>query len=284
MREKAITFGEGGDLVGILTEPDCKFQESNAIAVLFWNAGLLPRVGPHRMYVSMARKFSTLGFLALRFDLSGKGDSEVSKAKLLEQTRVVRNIQDAMDYLQERKKIVKFVLVGLCSGADDAFQVAVMDTRISGVVLLDAYGYRTPRFYLHYLNYSVKRAWRFSFKLDRWQGFLARKYREFRVRLKPVRLQQIFIRNFPPKEEVRRDVLDLINRGVNFLFIYSGGVPEYYTYSRQFEDMFKLKLEKYGDQLQVRYFSWTDHTYTLLEDRKRLIKTICEWLQMHYQT
>ena len=76
MREKVLTFLNNSPLVGIMTEPDAERQMERKPAVLFWNAGFLHRVGPYRLYVDMSRKLAAMGFWAVRFDLSGKGDSK----------------------------------------------------------------------------------------------------------------------------------------------------------------------------------------------------------------
>ena len=50
MKEKAILFGDGKGLLGILTEP----QGSSAdLGVVILNSGLLHRMGPNRLHVKM---------------------------------------------------------------------------------------------------------------------------------------------------------------------------------------------------------------------------------------
>ena len=74
MTEKALLFGEGKSLVGIVTLP----AESSPVdrpGIVILNAGVLHRVGPNRVHVQMARALAELGFTVLRFDLSSIGDS-----------------------------------------------------------------------------------------------------------------------------------------------------------------------------------------------------------------
>ena len=150
MKEKIVRFGKEGCCSGVMTEPNQKAQNNELPAVLLWNAGLLHRVGPYRLYVDLARKFADMGFLVLRFDLSGKGDSEARRENVSERERSTSDIKDAMDLLSKKNGVCKFVLLGLCSGADDAFPVGVQDSRVAGLVLLDGYGYRTLGYYLHH--------------------------------------------------------------------------------------------------------------------------------------
>ena len=72
MTERIVRFGPEDGLLGILTEP---VSPPRGPAILFLNAGVLHHVGPFGWYVSLARRLAELGFLSLRFDLSGIGDS-----------------------------------------------------------------------------------------------------------------------------------------------------------------------------------------------------------------
>ncbi len=280
MREKVVTFGNESRLVGVITEPDANPGREQGCAMLFWNAGLLHRVGPYRLYVDLGRKVASMGFHVLRFDLSGKGDSESSKGGKLETERAVLDIQCAMNYLSEKKGIREFVLLGLCSGADEAFPTAVRDSRVSGVVLLDAFGYRTFRFYFHFYGRRFMRSW---FKLSKWKKLIGSAYFNIWSRTCSEERPEIFDRDFPPRNEARKHCLQLIDRGVRLLFIYTSGVEYYYCYPSQFWDMLRLDLDGSKDNLQVVYFKESDHTYTLVENRERLMKTICGWMQAHFR-
>jgi pimeloyl-ACP methyl ester carboxylesterase len=271
MREKVLTFLNSSPLVGIITEPDAKKQMEQKPAVLFWNAGFLHRVGPYRLYVDMARKLAAMGFLAVRFDLSGKGDSKPRRDEGLEKDRAARDVREVMDLVSAKTGIEEFVLIGLCSGADDAFPIAVEDSRVSGLVLLDGFAYRTIRYYVpHYLMRI--------FIWQRWKNFISRKFHE--LFLHTERKVEDYIREFPPKAKVKQDLLHLIERGVNLLFVYSGEVKEYYNYKGQFKDM--LKPIAMNEKLQSEYFDKATHTYTRLDDRKMLMTCICDWLNKHY--
>ena len=237
VKEKAVGFGNEARLVGIITEPDPEVQAKNPPGVLLWNAGLLHKVGPYRLFVDIARRLATLGFLAFRFDVSGKGDSETQRAGLLERERTLTDIRDAMDFLSKRKTVDKFVLLGSCSGADEAFPVAVVDKRVAGLVLLDGFGYRTLGYYLHHYGPRL-------FKLDVWLRFFKR---DIDAALRAIQNDRggnfqrgtIFVREFPPRGKIEAELKQLIARQVHLLFVYSGGVDEYYNYRNQFRDMFR---------------------------------------------
>ena len=280
MREEAVTFGNVGNLVGILTNPDMALHTRNGPGVLLLNAGLLHRVGPYRLYVDLARKLGSMGFTVLRFDLSGKGDSLQGDDIRLYEERTVGDICEAMDFLSTKKGVDEFVLIGLCSGADNAHEAAVKDDRVTGAVFLDGYGYRTWGYYLHHYGPRL-------FRLQPWKNFLKRKCSNVIIGIcgkgdKGGVKGEIFVREFPPKEKVEREIRGLVERGVNLLYIYSGGVAyHYYNYHGQFDDMFRSV--DFRGRIRVEYFDKAQHTYPLLADRDKLMTCICDWMHGHYK-
>ena len=116
MIERAITFGRSHTLVGIVNEPGENKGAETLPAVILVNAGLLNRSGPHRLYVTLARTLAERGFLSLRFDHSGLGDSDTRPDHLTYAAGVVSDTRLAMDYLEETYGVESFVLGGLCSG------------------------------------------------------------------------------------------------------------------------------------------------------------------------
>ncbi len=84
MKEHALLLGKDRSLVGILTENgDADFPGKNELTgVLLLNAGLIHHIGPSRIYVKIARMLASMGFIVLRFDFSGIGDSGPRKDKL----------------------------------------------------------------------------------------------------------------------------------------------------------------------------------------------------------
>jgi len=66
LMEEPLQFGDGGRLFGILTLPSRSHRKAPGLPVfVFLNAGLLHRVGPHRLYVLLARDLSRMGFSSL---------------------------------------------------------------------------------------------------------------------------------------------------------------------------------------------------------------------------
>jgi pimeloyl-ACP methyl ester carboxylesterase len=139
MIEHAILFGKDRSLVGVLTEDgaDNIPEKNNLPGVLLLSSGLDHHVGPNRIYVKLARRLSTMGFVVLRFGFSGIADSGPRRDKLPAAESVIDETRQAMDELNRLKGLKRFILAGLCRGASIAFRVAASDPRVKGAILID---------------------------------------------------------------------------------------------------------------------------------------------------
>jgi len=109
----------GRTLRGILHTP----ADPSGIGVVFLHGWSGCRLGPHRMFVKMARRLTERGCTCLRFDFRGRGESDGSKpegtiATMVEDTRC------ATDFLRSKEGVDKIVLLGICSGGKVAIAAA----------------------------------------------------------------------------------------------------------------------------------------------------------------
>ena len=284
MREQVLRFGKSRSLVGILTDPPAG-AAADLPAFVLLNAGLVHRVGPHRMFVQMARNLAAMGFVVLRFDHSGIGDSKVREDHLPFEQSAISETQEAMNCLSALRGSKRFVLVGLCSGTFTSFRTARSDSRVVGAVLLnallespetinqaavaDAFSRKTARGYWHskiFLSQS-------------WLKIITGKasYRQI-LGVLYLRLRSPFIRrrsnNYGPKQ-IAADLRSLIDRGVKLFFVYSEGtsVLEYFRLTLADE----IRRMTPSDKLRVEIMQETDHTFTLLRHQAHLLKLVCRW-------
>jgi dienelactone hydrolase len=137
--ERPVRFGGDPEVFGIMVPPAPGARVTRP-AVLLLNAGCVNRTGPHRLYVTMARRLAALGFPVLRVDLAGIGDTPASPntpENLVYPRDGLAEIGLALDFLQAETGTDRFVVVGLCSGADLAFQAARRGRRLEGVVMMN---------------------------------------------------------------------------------------------------------------------------------------------------
>ncbi len=142
-RERIVRFGVRDGLAGILSVP--RQPRAAAPHVVLVNAGIVHRVGPNRLYVDTARRLSALGFTVLRFDLSGLGDSESATSGTSVSGSAIEDLRRALDYLESSRQAHRFVVGGLCAGADYSLMAAFDDPRIVGTILIDPTVARTRR-------------------------------------------------------------------------------------------------------------------------------------------
>jgi pimeloyl-ACP methyl ester carboxylesterase len=130
--EDLLIFGEHGNLVGVFAQP----ARQGRTAVILLNAGLIPRVGPGRLHVRLARELAAKGIGCLRFDFSGVGDSPARPDDLPIFEQASREPSEAVDALKAVGHS-DFVLVGICSGAVAALMSAARDSRVSAVIAIN---------------------------------------------------------------------------------------------------------------------------------------------------
>lgn len=136
--ESAVSFGRDRQLFGILAEPRTASPRADS-AVLMLNVGGNYRIGPNRNYVKAAREFAAAGYRALRFDISGIGDSRVEagfSGDSMYRAGATVDVSAAIDMLAARG-CRRFFLMGICSGSYLAFQTALKDTRVTGILLMN---------------------------------------------------------------------------------------------------------------------------------------------------
>ncbi|MHB1328113.1 MAG: serine aminopeptidase domain-containing protein [Gemmatimonadales bacterium] len=276
MREKVLKFGASRGLVGILTEPAPGGAAKPTVILL--NSGILHHVGASRLYVQVARRLATSGHAAFRFDFSGIGDSESRKDTLGAADSAVVETREAMDLLAARRGNDRFILFGLCSGADMGFKVAGQDDRVVGLIQLDPFAYRTTGYFLRHYGPKLlsPKAW------VRFVSARLAKRRDARAKSASGEESLEYVaaeyrRIFPPREQVEAQLRMLVDRGVQLLNIFSDGQGDHINHGAQYAKAFPA-LDFKG-QLQVNYVPFAAHTFTDLSDQRRVIDTIASWAE-----
>jgi pimeloyl-ACP methyl ester carboxylesterase len=275
MREKVLRFGVGRGLSGIVSEPSAEEAVAGAPAVVILNSGILHHVGASRLYVQMARRLAREGHHVLRFDFSGIGDSEARKDSLPFVESAPVETREAMDLLQQKYGVDRFILAGLCSGADMAFKVAGQDERVVGMASMDPYAYRTRGYYLR--RYGPKllnpMAYVASYRGRKRNAELARMRAsaEFQEQYTAPEYRRVF----PPREVVEQQLRALLERDVRILHVFSDGQPEHINHGAQYARAFP-SLD-FRDRLTVEYIRYAEHTFTELGDQKRVVDVVSRW-------
>lgn len=276
IHDQAVIFGAGQNLVGIVTQP-IDYQPGERPVFVILNSGIVHRVGHHRMYVALARTLARLGHQVLRFDLSGVGDSDVRSDGLTLLDSVLADVREAVDWLASTRQARRFIIIGLCSGADHSLVYGVSDPRVCGLVLLDPSIPPTRGYYLRYACRHLIRpgSW---LKLFVGGGRLRTKIRKLlgSTQADPWEPHRLNLNNPMIREFLLNTYQRSMELGMQCLAVFTSGFPHQHNYRRQILDAFPTV--PFGDRLRLEYFAGCDHVFTSEPDRARLFAIILEWV------
>ena len=281
MKEQAIQFGKSAVLSGILADASQDTADPERPAFILLNSGILHRVGSCRLHVRLARALSRHGFTSLRFDFSGVGDSEPRRDALSFEDACRAEVREAMDHLSSARGVKRFILMGLCSGADMAHLTAAIDKRVCGLVFIDAWAYRTKRYWFQHYARRV-------FKAHVWKSWAQIRVRrmlgEISARRAPAQSNEFdsydvpkYVREFPPREAVARDLSDFVQRDIRILAIFTAGLVDHYNHRSQYRSSFS-EID-FRDLLDVEFMPTADHIITNLAHQAFVVQRIVGWAQ-----
>ncbi len=264
--EDVMRFGDAGQLVGIVARPEHALALAPAVVIL--NAGVLHRVGPHRLHVVLARRLAELGVSSLRLDLGGIGDSVASSDATTFRESAVADTRLVLAGFGAKR----YVIFGVCAGADNALATAAVDDRVAGIVLVDPYVYKNRRSQLRAAAGKL-RALGPGETLRRGIRAVERTVRA-RLAREGEDDSQSGSREAPPIASYRADLNKLVARGVRILAVYSGAHGAKYNHADQ---LFELFPELRG-KVERAYFPNANHTFTELDAQAELVTTASAWI------
>lgn len=288
MREEVFLFGKERSLVGVLTDPTEPKGRSLFPAFIILNSGIIHRVGPNRLHVKLARNLASSGFVVMRFDFSGIGDSKAREDKLPFFKSAVSETQEAMSYLEATRGIKRFILVGICSGAAILFRTACQDPRVIGIVPINnrsyMYGFdeetgarlRRRALARHYLRIALSSSFRGKNWLKamtgkvNYRGLIGVMFNCFRGRFALNERKDFF-----PVSQFTTDLRSLTARGVRVLLVHCEGDEGL--------DYLRMILGNEGQERSVsglfrlEIIRGANHTFTPLWSQEALLTLIEDW-------
>ena len=279
MTEHTLAFGLNKALIGTICLP--LTAQSSGIGVIFFNAGVVHRIGPHRIHVRLARALAAKGISSIRFDLSGQGDSARPVVPNAFEIQVEMDVQAAMQALGDATGLTQFALFGFCSGAYQGFPIALADARLTGLLMYDAFLYPTIRSRLNRYRMRIRQ----HGLVNAAARFAWREIAALAARLMPgahgagkgqPAVDEGFFAELPTKPVFAAGLGKLVSRGVKVGLIFSGGTFERYNYAGQFSDAFAgLDIV---DKLTLHYFPDMDHLVSAIAAQVELIEYIERWM------
>lgn len=270
--DEVLPIGDDDRLVAVLSRPRAVGDRPAAVIL---NAGVLHRVGPHRLHVALGRRLAARGLPALRIDLAGIGDSPGRGDGGSFRASAVADTRAAMTAITAATGCDRFILFGLCSGADNGLATAAVDPRVVGLVMLDAPTYATRRAAARKLFDRVRAG--DVAPLVRAAGRrLARQVAPAAADAAPELTQG---REFPPLAEHAAQLTALVARGVAILAVYSGVNGARYNHAEQlFEWVPALR-----GQIEIAYFPDANHVFTLRAAQAELLDHVASWVERRFR-
>jgi pimeloyl-ACP methyl ester carboxylesterase len=270
--ERVFQWGLGGHLVAVWTPPSGPARETTLVML---NAGVIHRVGAHRLHVKLARSLAARGYGSLRFDFSGLGDSRWPPDAQDFRSQAQRDVQTVLETLAQQTRVERFALLGICSGAAHAQAAAVADPRVKGIFLVDGFSYPSWRGRASF-------AWRMV-QVYGWPVFVRKLLRQAVKTLRPPgrhagEAPPTVDDNSPMRSaaDFSADMQQLANRGVAVTMMFTGSVLESFGHARQLHDVFAG--QPWLAQVRCLFEPSVDHTLTLRESQQLLLDRVIEWL------
>lgn len=135
--DRYLEFTAAGETIRAILSAPPAGAASRQTGIVFlhgWSGG---RLGPHRMFLKLARHFTGNGITCLRPDFRGRGDSDGVTAKAGIPT-MIADARAAVDTLVRETGVTTVYLLGICSGGKVAVGAAADDPRVNGLILWSA--------------------------------------------------------------------------------------------------------------------------------------------------
>jgi len=142
LTERAVFFGSEVELFGIVTEP--RQGEMRRRAVILLNAGADYHIGASGLYVTLARRWASRGYVVLRMDFGGIGDSATKAGRPNDEVFPSAALEDmgaAIEFIRRQYGADDISLAGLCSGAYHALRAAASMLPVSRILMINPQNY-----------------------------------------------------------------------------------------------------------------------------------------------
>jgi len=298
--ERPVFFGPDGLLFGIVTTPPT--NEVRRRAVILLNAGADHHIGASRLYVSMARRWSQNGYVVLRMDLGGIGDSGTRTDRLDDDVfpqEALPDITAGIEYLRSSHGTSDITLAGLCSGAYHALRAAVALLPVNCILMVNPQNYfwrqgetleglqlaevaHNPGLYRERLFSSAA-----------WKRMVTGRVNVLRIGKiylqRPLLAVESKLRNLARRLHIRlpndlgTELEQVVSRGVRVVFVFARGEPGI--------SLLKLQagsaVERLAERCRVHIINSGDHVFTRSGPRAMMEKAVSdelfarpEWLDM----
>jgi pimeloyl-ACP methyl ester carboxylesterase len=285
--ERAMFIDDQRMLFAIVTEPAERASAAGSCVkgIILLNGGATVHIGPNRMYVDMGRHWAAKGYVVMRLDLAGLGDSESRPGEprnLVYPPGAMDDIRIAIDFLRQRHGALDITVAGLCAGAYHAIRAAITGLPVNRALMINPLTFywhqgdtlsdlqiaevmRNPGVYME--NIRSLRHWA---KLLRGEVNLWRIVKVFVGRaLLAIRstLQELLReRGIRLSDDLGLDLASVARRGIPMAFYFARGDTGLDLLHHQAGSM----VDRLGDLCRVHVIEGGDHIFSQYDARAEL--------------
>jgi alpha-beta hydrolase superfamily lysophospholipase len=281
--ERPMWLGKDSALFGIVTEP--RASEVRRRAVIFINAGADNHTGASRIHVSLAREWASRGYVALRLDLAGIGDSDTRPGRPDDDVfppEAMDDLRAVIEFVRSRYGVGDVTLSGICSGAYHSLRAAAVQLPVNRVLMVNPMNFfwdhrktlqdvqlvdlvRDPGVYRERVR-SIKK-WRkvFSGEANIWRFATVHFYRVFLSLLPLLRDAARFLHIRLP-QDLGWVLKDTDARGVRTVMVFSRGEPGL----ELMRILGGLPGKRLSNRCRIHIIDGADHTFTRSSPRAQL--------------
>jgi len=286
--ERPVEIDPRPRLFGIVTEP--VRDERRRRAVILVNSGADYHIGAGRMYVAMARRWADQGYVAVRMDLRGIGDSDTARGSAPDEVfppGAIGDIEAAVDFVRKQYGVREVTLAGLCSAGYHVLRAAVAGLQVNRILMVNPQNFSWREGMAVgdvQLADVVKDDRRRTLSSNTVKRLLTGKVdvsTVSRIYLQRARIAlESLVRNTARGLHIRlpRDLgwelRDIAARGVRVVFVFAAGDPGIELLRIQGGSVVK----RLGDRCRVYVIESADHTFTRIGPRARMEQVLSEEL------
>jgi pimeloyl-ACP methyl ester carboxylesterase len=284
--ERPVFFSTDAVLFAIVTEP--RAEEIRRRAVILLNPGADFHIGANRMHVSLARRWARRGYIVLRMDLAGLGDSGKRPGQPDNEVfspAALTDVGAAIEFVRTRYGASDITLGGLCSGAYHSLRAAVAALPVNRILLINPENYfwqegmtlsdlqladvvRNPSVYLTRVRSAAAWLRLLSGNVNVWRVMKVYVNRLSLAVESVLRDLARLLRIHLPMD-LGSELEELAARGVRVIFIFARGEPGI--------DLLKLQagasVKRLRQHCSVHVIDNSDHTFTR-SDRRAALEAI----------
>jgi dienelactone hydrolase len=276
-------------LFGIVTEPSAGERRRGGVVLL--NSGADIHTGAGRMHVSIARRWARRGYVVLRMDLAGLGDSATRPGRADDEVYPPAAIEDmgaALEFMRSRYDVGEVTVAGLCSAAYHTLQGAIAGLAVDRLLMVNPNNLTWKEGMelgdLQLVDVVRDAGRERALSLQNLKRLLRGEIdvpMVGRIHLQRARVAvEALLRDAARKLHIRlpRDLgwqlQELVGRGVRVVFVFARGEPGL--------ELLRIQggsaLSRLGDGFRVHIIDSADHTFTLSGPRARLEQVLTDEL------